>query len=424
MTMSTLARRDLGVALLLALVPACAGPVAFHPEDQPTVADVRASREEVLEPVLRPGERLHLHALSGDVRVEVAEGPPRIVARLEARATDAAAAQAAVSVAQVVLRPADIGQEILLGAESDELDDVELHLGYRATVPPGTTLDVSVDEGDVRLEGALGAFRLSSGLGDVWVRDSGGEIDLQVGSGAVRVEDSTCGFLGIDCTHGEIRVANVTSERQRLSLVGGTLEVENCASGETQLVLDQADVRLEGLDGPLECELDTGELELLGGEPAARRIVSGFAPLTVRDAVGQLEARATFGQVRVLGFDGQLVAHSGYGPVEVRGRFDQLDAQSGSGPLRAVVAEGSVHEDAWRLHSNHGDVILTLPSAASARLEAVTVDGEIECAFPVIMDAGVVDGGRTLRGALNGGGALLDLATGAGNIRVLRQAAE
>jgi len=407
------------LALLATGLGACATPHAFHPEDQPSVDDVRASREDVVEPQLRPGERLTLLARGADVSVEVAEGPPRIVARIEARARDAAAAERALQDARLELRPAEVGQELGLARDHELSVDAELVLGFRAVVPSHTTLATVLDEGQVTLDGTLGAFHVELGLGDVRIDNAGGELELALRSGAVEVEDTNCSFLGVSCESGEVVLARVQSERQQIELGSGLVSIEASTSAHTELTLGHAEVRLVELEGELTAQLDGGELELIGGGPASRRIRSNFAPLVVRNGSGALEAQATFGQVRVLGFDGELRAHSGYGPVEVEGRFDALDAKSGSGPMRATIAQGSVMSSPWRMHSNHGDVILTLPADTSARLEAVTPSGTIECAFPVLMDAGVIDGGRTLRGAINDGGETLELATGAGDIRVL-----
>ena len=407
------------LALLTVALGACASPHAFHPEDQPSVGDVRASREDVVEPELRPGERLTLLARGADVSVEVAAGPPRIVARIEARARDAASAERALLDARIELRPAEVGQELGFARDIELSVDAELLLGFRALVPSHTTLAAVLDEGVITLDGALGSLHVDLGLGDVRIANAGGEIELALRSGAVSVQDTDCGFLGVHCESGEVELARVHSERQRIELGSGLVSIEASTSTHTELALGHTEVRLVELEGDLTAQLDGGGLELIGGGPSTRRISSNFAPLVVRDARGALDAQATFGQVRVLGFDGELSAYSGYGPVEVEGRFDALDAKSGSGPMRATIAQGSVMSSPWRMHSNHGDVILTLPADTSARLEAVTPSGTIECAFPVLMDAGVIDGGRTLRGAINGGGETLELATGAGDIRVL-----
>ena len=138
--------------------------------------------------------------------------------------------------------------------------------------------------------------------------------------------------------------------------------------------------------------------------------------VTVSSVKGSQRIRTGDGNVDVRGADGTLSAQSGDGNLTIDGRFDQLDLRSGDGEIRATAGQGSKMAMGWSLSSGDGDITLRVPENFSANLDAHTGDGHVSVDFPVTMSGSMREG--TMRGKMNGGGSILSLRSGDGNLRV------
>jgi DUF4097 and DUF4098 domain-containing protein YvlB len=137
--------------------------------------------------------------------------------------------------------------------------------------------------------------------------------------------------------------------------------------------------------------------------------------IVVRDMKGEFTLKSGDGHQQIEHVDGTLNAGSGDGSIELTGRFDRLNVTSGDGAVDARVLPGSKMATDWSMRAGDGSIHLQLPSDFSADLEALTSDGHIDFEMPVQMSGRI---GKRVHGKLNGGGALLNLHTGDGSIRV------
>ena len=109
---------------------------------------------------------------------------------------------------------------------------------------------------------------------------------------------------------------------------------------------------------------------------------------------------------------GDVRVDTGSGGVELSGVKGALVARAGSGDIQA---EGQPTSD-WRLHTGSGGVTVRLPSEAAFDLYARTSSGSISVDQPVTVQGTI--GRHELRGKVRGGGTLVEVETGSGNIRV------
>ena len=86
------------------------------------------------------------------------------------------------------------------------------------------------------------------------------------------------------------------------------------------------------------------------------------------------------------------------------------------GNIDGEAEAGSKNNSGWNLHTGDGNVALRLPSDFAADLDAETGDGRVNIVFPLTMNGSVKE--RSVRGKINGGGSLLELRTGDGNIEL------
>jgi DUF4097 and DUF4098 domain-containing protein YvlB len=109
---------------------------------------------------------------------------------------------------------------------------------------------------------------------------------------------------------------------------------------------------------------------------------------------------------------GAVRVETGSGGMELHGVHGSLEATAGSG---GITAEGNP-SGSWRVQTGSGTVRLELASGAGFDLNAHTSSGTISVNQPVAVQGTM--GRRELRGKVHGGGVLVEVETGSGNIEV------
>src|SRR3954468_2153740 len=137
--------------------------------------------------------------------------------------------------------------------------------------------------------------------------------------------------------------------------------------------------------------------------------------IVVHDMKGDFTIKSGDGHQQIDRIDGSLDAGSGDGSIELTGRFDKLNVHSGDGTVEARVLPGSKMTTTWSMRAGDGNIRVYLPPDFSADLEALTGDGHIDFDMPVQMSGRA---SHSFRGKINGGGAILNLHTGDGSIKV------
>ncbi|MFI5370224.1 MAG: DUF4097 family beta strand repeat-containing protein [Candidatus Eisenbacteria bacterium] len=165
----------------------------------------------------------------------------------------------------------------------------------------------------------------------------------------------------------------------------------------------------------LDIETGDGDVTLapLGG---AVRVHTGDGAVSAEGLHGDLRLESGDGQIRARDLEGHLFAHTGDGSIAVSGRFTGLELSSGDGRIEATVTSGSKVSETWSLHTGDGSIVLRVPRDLAADLEADTGDGSIDADLPVSVEGRLV--GHHMHGHLNGGGELLRLRSGDGNIHI------
>lgn len=165
-----------------------------------------------------------------------------------------------------------------------------------------------------------------------------------------------------------------------------------------------SDVSVRTGDGHVESEPLTGKVQ----------IETGDGNLTLHGLRGDIFLRTGDGRIVADGLDGNVHAHSGDGLVRIGGRFDVLSVHTGDGRVEATAAPGSKLSKAWDLETGDGPLLLRVPVDLKAFLDVETGDGRIHVELPI--EARGTQRGHTLRGELNGGGAVLRMRTADGPI--------
>ena len=138
--------------------------------------------------------------------------------------------------------------------------------------------------------------------------------------------------------------------------------------------------------------------------------------ITTDGVKGQLRFSTGDGNIDAHQLDGTLRANTGDGQIRLAGRFDMLDLHTGDGNIDAEVLRGSKMTSGWLVRTGDGEVMLRLPEDFAADLSIHTGDGHISVDLPVTTSGKVSE--SNFQGKLNGGGMVLELRSGDGNISV------
>ena len=185
------------------------------------------------------------------------------------------------------------------------------------------------------------------------------------------------------------------------------------------------DQQVEGIRGPVEAVSASGPLTLtnIGSEVHAR---TGVGDIRLTAVGGDVQAMTTSGSIYGTGIAGAIRARTGVGHVRLAASpAPDLEVTTSSGNVQVTGAQGSVrihtgvgHIEAagapageWKLGTGAGNVQVRWPASTALDLHAQASSGQIQ------------QGGRTSRHELRrrfgaGGGALVHIRTGVGNIRI------
>jgi len=330
----------------LALLAACGGRAVTlsHPE-----LEAEARRTERVELAGAEGVVLDLATQAGDITVEVAEGPPQLVARLRLMARTEAEAERLLQGFSVTTRAADDRLVVRLEGEAAAITGstmkVQPLVSFSARVPPGQRLHAESGSGGVKVRGALGDCALVTAFGDVKVFGVRGDsVQARTSSGSVQVEDVVAQRIDIETAFGDVRI-----ERAR---------------------------------GDLAVEAGSGDVVLVGFAKGACDLETGFGNIDARGAFLDLTAKTSSGRVDVLAEPGSEVARpwslqSSFGDVEVRipKEFDcNLFAETSFGCVTSDVAvhgRGRPNDQRMRGELGGGGGLVTLrTSSGDIRIRA------------------------------------------------------
>jgi DUF4097 and DUF4098 domain-containing protein YvlB len=170
---------------------------------------------------------------------------------------------------------------------------------------------------------------------------------------------------------------------------------------------------------------------------------SGDGSISIEDVDGKITLTTTDGSVRGSRLAGEIQVRSGDGSIRmdrIEGKVD-LETEDGSiglearpTALRAKTADGAVRMQIepdsqmagdWDVQTDDGSVVLTLPAAFNAELDAETRDGSVRSNHPALSaerrsGEDREERRRKLKATLGSGGPTFRVRSGDGSIRIER----
>jgi Putative adhesin len=150
---------------------------------------------------------------------------------------------------------------------------------------------------------------------------------------------------------------------------------------------------VEGIHGPVELETGSGSVTVARVDDEVR-VRTGSGRIEIDSVKGRVDAHTGSGSIEGSAIRGPISAHTGSGSMRLE--------QTAAGPLEAQTGSGGVN--------------VRLPSDAAFDLYAHTGSGQVYVDHPITVHGNL--GGHEIQGKVKGGGALVDVRTGSGSVRI------
>lgn len=279
---------------------------------------------------------------------------------------------------------------------------------------------------------ATGSFTRSlsaEGLKELDVTTGSGSIEIQGGSGT---EIVVMGYIQVRRTRGQDPEAIVreieadppiefdgsklsighrdrwgyrahVSISYEIQVPAGTEVASDTGSGAQIITGMATDLKVRTGSGHIELKDIAGTViaETGSGAIRAQRIAGAFSASTGSGSITLAQTAA-----------GDVDVSTGSGRIELNGIVGGLEASTGSGRINVAGRQSA----RWDLQSGSGTVAITLPADAAFDLDAHASSGRLSISHPVTVQGTL--GRNQLRGTVRGGGPLLRVSTGSGDIRI------
>jgi hypothetical protein len=173
---------------------------------------------------------------------------------------------------------------------------------------------------------------------------------------------------------------------------------------------------VEGLHGNSDLQSGSGDMKLANLEGEVR-LQTGSGNVRAHQIAGAIRGGAGSGDIEVEETgQGDIDLHTGSGNVTARGIQGAFHAEAGSGDITAEGAQSG----AWEVRTGSGNVHVHLPSNAAFDANISTSSGTVDIDAPVEMtvQGRVQESRKSIHGKVRGGGPLLSVRTGSGDIHV------
>ena len=176
------------------------------------------------------------------------------------------------------------------------------------------------------------------------------------------------------------------------------------------------DQTIEGTQGNVDVQTGSGDVKLrsLKGEV---RLQTGSGDVRAHEISGSVRGGTGSGDVEIdEAGPGDIDLHTGSGGVSARGIQGSFHGETGSGD---VNAEGT-QSGTWEIRTGSGGVRVKLPSNSAFDADISTSSGTVDVDSPIEMtvQGRVGDSHKSIRGKVHGGGPLLRVRTGSGDIHI------
>lgn len=176
------------------------------------------------------------------------------------------------------------------------------------------------------------------------------------------------------------------------------------------------DQMIEGTHGNVDVQTGSGDVKLsnLTGEV---RLQTGSGNVRAHQVSGAVHGGTGSGDIEIEETgQGDMDLRTGSGNINGRGIQGGFRGETGSGD---VTAEGT-QTGPWEIHTGSGSVRVRLPGNAAFDADISTSSGSVDVGMPIEMtvQGRVEERHKTIQGKVHGGGPVLRIRTGSGDIHI------
>ena len=176
------------------------------------------------------------------------------------------------------------------------------------------------------------------------------------------------------------------------------------------------DQTIEGTHGNVDIQTGSGDVKL-SNVTGEIRLQTGSGNVRAHEISGSIRGGAGSGDIEIEeSGSGDVDLHTGSGNINVRGIQGRFRGEAGSGD---ITADGTQSGE-WEIRTGSGNVHIGLPGNAAFDADISTSSGAVEVNSPLEMtvQGRVQESRKQIHGKVRGGGPLLSVRTGSGDIRV------
>jgi hypothetical protein len=176
------------------------------------------------------------------------------------------------------------------------------------------------------------------------------------------------------------------------------------------------DQKVEGLRGNVDLESGSGDMQLahLTGE------------LHFQTGSGNVRGHQLSGPARVRAGSGDIeIEEVAVGDLEIRTGSGNITADGINGGFHAESGSGNIHgnglpKNMWSVRTGSGNVTLRVPSEASFDVDISSSSGSVTLGHPVTttVQGRIEESRKSVVGKVRGGGPVISVHTGSGDVRV------
>ncbi len=176
------------------------------------------------------------------------------------------------------------------------------------------------------------------------------------------------------------------------------------------------DQKVEGLKGNVDLESGSGDMQLarLTGD---LRFQTGSGNVRGHELAGPARVKAGSGDIEI--------EEVGAGDVDIRTGSGNITAKGLNGGFRGESGSGNIHgnglpKSMWSIRTGSGNVDLRVPSDASFDVDISSSSGSVTLGHPVTttVQGRVQESRKSVVGKVRGGGPVVSVHTGSGDVRV------
>jgi DUF4097 and DUF4098 domain-containing protein YvlB len=293
----------------------------------------------------------------------------------------------------------------------------------RLALAPGGTFTLDADVGAVTLTGdsTSGATVTVTSRRDDFNELYDMQFDEKAGSVTVTVKRRGSRLRGFwngewigDNTHFAIQVPSKTTVNIKTS--GGSIEASRLA-GRLAIRASGGSLRVEETEGNVEGTTSGGSIRMRDVRGDVVASTSGGS-IDITGVRGSLRATTSGGGIAIDTVSGELYASTSGGGVQVRGAGGRVAAHSSGGSVTVRFAAGN--NRGGELSTSGGGVRTEVDPSVALTIDASSSGGGVDSELP-ITGQGPKEPFRSstsLRGDLNGGGAVLRLRSSGCGVRI------